>query len=380
MAIVVRAAVWIDELTDADRAALSPGVPADPPRRPDVLVVGGGVIGLATAVACRDAGLGSVVLLEREERLAPAASGGNGGSIAPDMHALTDPPEFVAFGRASLRRHVELADRFGHELRTTRWLQILPDGDLDRAAVRDLEPDLVLPDGAGARLVPDQRAVNPLKLAAALTPRAGTVATGVAMTGVAQVGDRITVVRTTVGDFQPGAVVVSTGLVPAPWSHGVEQHWVKGHMLALAPGPWRLGSVVSSDGFGGGNALPDGTILCGGTFDDGDSSPDVRPSVIAGLAAAFHQLLPAARDAAISHQWCCFRPVVVGRHPVIDRLPGTVNGWVSAGHFTTGVMMAPGTGYALASWLASGLRPDGVATFDLPGGLAEGASGRGSDA
>src|SRR2546421_6069803 len=140
MAIVVRAAVWTDELTDGDRAALSPGVPADLPRRPDVLVVGGGVIGLATAVACRDAGLGSVVVLERGDRLAPAASGGNGGSIAPDMHALTDPPEFVAFGRGSLRRHVELADRFGHPLRTTRWLQILPDGagDLDRAAVRDL--------------------------------------------------------------------------------------------------------------------------------------------------------------------------------------------------------------------------------------------------
>ena len=368
---MVRAAVWTDELTDGDRAALSPGVPADLPRRPDVLVVGGGVIGLATAVACRDAGLGSVVVLEREDRLAPAASGGNGGSIAPDMHALTDPPEFVAFGRASLRRHVELADRFGHALRTTRWLQILPDGagDLDRAAVRDLEPDLVLPDGARARLVPDQRAVNPQRLAAALAAACGgAVATGVAMTGVTQVGDRITAVRTTVGDFHPGAVVAATGLVPAPWSDGVEQHWVKGHMLALAPGPWRLGSVVSSDGFGGGNPLPDGTILCGGTFDDGDSSPDVRPSVVAGLAGAFHRLLPATREAAISHQWCCFRPVVLGRHPVIDRLPGTVNGWVSAGHFTTGVMMAPATGYALASWIASGRRPDGVASFDLPGG------------
>src|SRR5436305_78104 len=104
MAIVVRAAVWTDELTGADRAALSPGVPADLPRRPDVLVVGGGVVGLATAVACRDAGLGSVVLLEREERLASAASGGNGGSIAPGVGALADPPGVGVFGRARLRR------------------------------------------------------------------------------------------------------------------------------------------------------------------------------------------------------------------------------------------------------------------------------------
>ena len=64
-----------------------------------------------------------------------------------------------------------------------------------------------------------------------------------------------------------------------------------------------MSSVVSSDGFGGGNPLPGGTILCGGTFDDGDSSPDVRPTVIAGLAGAFHRLLPAARGAVVSHRW-----------------------------------------------------------------------------
>jgi D-amino-acid dehydrogenase len=138
-------------------------------------------------------------------------------------------------------------------------------------------------------------------------------------------------------------------------------------MLALAPGPWRLGSVVSSD-LGGGTPLPGGAIVCGGTFDEGDSSPDPRPEVIAELAAGLHRLLPAARDAAVTHRWCCFRPVVHRRHPVIDRLPGTGNGWLSAGHFTTGIMMAPATGYALASWIGSGRRPPEVATFDLPGG------------
>jgi D-amino-acid dehydrogenase len=57
---------------------------------------------------------------------------------------------------------------------------------------------------------------------------------------------------------------------------------------------------------------------------------------------------------------------VDGRQPVIDRLPGTANGWVSAGHFTTGIMMAAGTGHALADWISTGTRPDGIATFDLP--------------
>jgi glycine oxidase len=79
---VVRATVWEEDLTAAQRAALRSGVPEGLNRRPDVLIVGGGVIGLATAVACRRAGLGSVAVVERAERLASAASGGNGGAIA----------------------------------------------------------------------------------------------------------------------------------------------------------------------------------------------------------------------------------------------------------------------------------------------------------
>src|SRR5207248_7220576 len=98
---MVRTAVWWDGLREAEHAALRPGLPDGLDRRPDVLVVGGGAVGLATGVACRDAGLGSVVVLERADRLAAAASGGNGGAIAPDMPALTDPAEFAALGRAT---------------------------------------------------------------------------------------------------------------------------------------------------------------------------------------------------------------------------------------------------------------------------------------
>jgi glycine/D-amino acid oxidase-like deaminating enzyme len=134
-------------------------------------------------------------------------------------------------------------------------------------------------------------------------------------------------------------------------------------MLATAPGPWRLGSVVTGE-LGGGTPLPDGRIVCGGTF-DADLSPDLRPEPLEELLSGLRRVLPAARDARVAYRWCCFRPVVEDRQPVIDRLPGTTNGWVSAGHFTTGIMMAAGTGEALASWIASGERPTAVATFDL---------------
>ncbi len=388
---MVDGALWADGLTGAERAALSPGLPDDLDRRPDVLVVGGGLVGLATAVACRRAGLGRVVVLERADRLASGASGGNGGAIAPDMHVLTDSADltgraassrlaFVALGRASLARYrawdAEWDGALG--LRTTRWLRLFTTADrppalpagprferLDADAVAALEPDLVPPDDGPALLVLEQGAVNPQRAAAALATRAGTVATGVTVTGAALRGGRIAAVHTSHGEFHPGAVVMATGLVPQPWSRGVAQRWLKGHMLAVAPGRWRLTSVVSSP-CGGGARQPGGQLVCGGTFDDGDQTPDPRPEVLAGMLADLHRILPATAPAPVTHSWCCFRPVVDGRQPVIDRLPGTDNGWLSAGHFTTGVMMAAGTGEALADWIGTDRRPPGLETFDLP--------------
>ena len=58
----VQGTVWASTVDPADRAALDPGMPADLDRHPDVLVVGGGVIGLATAVCCRRAGIGRVLV------------------------------------------------------------------------------------------------------------------------------------------------------------------------------------------------------------------------------------------------------------------------------------------------------------------------------
>jgi len=200
---------------------------------------------------------------------------------------------------------------------------------------------------------------------AGLATRGGAqVATGVRLESVTVRGDRIAGVRTTAGDFTAGAVVFATGLVPPPWDENVAQRWVKGHMVAVAPGPWRLGSVLSGP-LGGGTPLADGTVVCGGTFDEGDESPEVRPEISDGLAKDLATVLPAAGGAAIAARWCCFRPYVVGRQPVVDRLPGTANGWFAGGHFTTGVMMAAGTGTAVAEWITTGHPPRLVETFGL---------------
>jgi glycine/D-amino acid oxidase-like deaminating enzyme len=100
--VPVAEAVWRDNAGAEVLAALAPGVPPDFDPRPDVLVVGGGVIGLATAALCTRAGLGRVVLVERDH-LAAGASGRAAALLTPEAHVWTDPQPFVALARTSLQ-------------------------------------------------------------------------------------------------------------------------------------------------------------------------------------------------------------------------------------------------------------------------------------
>jgi glycine/D-amino acid oxidase-like deaminating enzyme len=48
------------------------------------------------------------------------------------------------------------------------------------------------------------------------------------------------------------------------------------------------------------------------------------------------------------------RPYTPDEMPIVDRLPGTDNVFLAAGHFTKGVLLAPVTGEIIARWLVDG--------------------------
>jgi glycine/D-amino acid oxidase-like deaminating enzyme len=182
--------------------------------------------------------------------------------------------------------------------------------------VAELAPDLA--PVPGALLARDQAQAHPLRLAAELARRAGSVATGVAMTGLDTAGGRVVMVRTTEGDLHPGNVVLATGLAPAPWVR-LPQRLVKGHLVATEPGGFRLGCGVHVPGPGVG-LMADRGLLAGGTRDEGDQSPEVRTEVVESIRRRLAELVPAARTARLRHAWCCFRPSHCG-WPADDR-PG----------------------------------------------------------
>jgi glycine oxidase len=119
--------------------------------------------------------------------------------------------------------------------------------------------------------------------------------------------------------------------------------------------PGSIGAIATDIG--------QGRLLAGGTLDAGDQSPDVRAEVIAAIRADLVSALPAMADVPLSHVWCCFRPVHPDRLPLVDRVPGLENAWLTSGHFRTGILVAPATGDALASWITNGRPPPWVGDF-----------------
>jgi len=370
--MTVQSAIWRYQLTATERAALGRDDAHVAGSRPDVLVVGGGIMGVATAAACREIGIGSVLLIDTG-RLGAGATGGATGLLIPEPHQWSDPEPFVDLERASLERwrDLERALPGGVGLVEVDWLGLAPHDSgfaahqpravewLNPGRVDELLPGLARPmEGA---LIHRQGRVNPLRALVRMAADLPTVATGVAATGVTIRAGRITAVSTSTGDISPGTVVFATGRPPVldGLPLNIPSDRVKGHLLVTEPTPLRLPGIVAPVA----TQIEDGRLLAGGTFDVGDESPAVQPDVIEAIMASLAAALPELRGLGVAYQWCCFRPRHPDRRPVIDRVPGLANAWLTSGHFRTGILNAPATASVLARWIYDGEQPAEPATW-----------------
>jgi glycine/D-amino acid oxidase-like deaminating enzyme len=367
--------IWDDLLTEDDRSELEPGVSEPLDDTPDVLIVGGGVIGLATAVFLRRAGIDRVLVIERERRLASAPSGRAAGTLTPGIHSLLQGDAFVRLAQRGLELHRELDEEWGGAagFRTIDSLVAPPielPADLptppgmrvvDGIAAREIEPEFG--EVAQAIHIERQGAVPPLRFAAELARRAGAVATGVAMLDLEATPSGAARVRTSHGVIEPGSVVLTTGLSDR---FPLRQRPVKGHMLATEPAPFTLRTLPA--GLIGFVQTAEGRVIGGGTVDLGDDDPVVRPDVIDSMLADLGRLVPAAKQLRVTHTWTCFRPAVLDEIPVIDQVPGFTNVWASVAHFRTGIMVSPAAADLITRWITTGERP--IETADFAGSRA----------
>lgn len=366
----------------------------------EVLVVGGGIIGLAVAWRARGRGI-SATVLER-------GSAGEGTShVAAGMLA---PVAEVEFGRAG-RRVLELGMRsarlwpaFAAELEAlsgidvglTRKGTLLLARDEDEA--RELERQLAFRQALGLPIerlrpsqarerepalaptvrlaleAPEDHSVDPRLVLAAL--RAACRSAGVHIrerSPVARVeldsgGARVRGVTLADGERVAGAQVVlaagawSGQLGGLPADAQVPVRPVKGQILRLRDpaGPGLLGRVLRYEG---GYLLPrgDGRYVLGATVEE--RGFELRPTAGGAyeLLRAAHELLPGVHELEIEELSVGLRPGTPDNAPMIGR--GAPEGLLWAtGHHRNGVLLAPLT----AELLASALSGETVADEDGP--------------
>jgi glycine/D-amino acid oxidase-like deaminating enzyme len=363
--LTVGLALWPEQLSAQERSWLDPGVPQHLDRSPDILVVGGGIVGVATAVACTQARLGSVVLLEAD-RLGSGASGGAAGQLLPEAHVGIDPPFLVELMRLSLAAWKQLERTWpgGVGLMPLDWLGLGPAIAGLAALPREAEQlsaeqvDELIP-GLSQRnpgaFVRDQARVNPLRAIARMAAGLTCVASGVRVEGMSTEAGRIRSVLTTAGELTPRNIVFAMGTPPRldGLALNIPSGEVKGHMLTTEPTHLRLPGTVAPLA----TSIEDGRLMVGGTLDIGDRERTIRPEVIAAMWAELETAWPIVHGIRVAHHWACFRPAHPDHLPVIDRVPGVDNAWLTSGHYKTGILLAPATGIALAEWIASGQKP-----------------------
>jgi glycine oxidase len=85
----------------------------------------------------------------------------------------------------------------------------------------------------------------------------------------------------------------------------------------------------------------DGVLLVGATHEKVGFEKTITDSGREELRAFGARLLPALRDLPIVGQWAGLRPGLKGRHPILGPVPGVAGLWLNAGHYRNGLTLAP---------------------------------------
>lgn len=89
---------------------------------------------------------------------------------------------------------------------------------------------------------------------------------------------------------------------------------------------------------------PDGRTLVGSTEEpEAGFTKGNTPEAVADLTALAQHWVPALREAEIETTWSGLRPGSPDGLPFIGRVPGYRNLWINAGHFRAGIQLSPGS-------------------------------------
>lgn len=303
----------------------------------DVAIVGGGVIGMACAEALSRDRQRKICIIEKDEpgRAASWAGGGLLSPLPPDQCADALRPLL----EESLALYPEWCERLQREsgIDPEYWVC---GGDYYKNSGEHIE----YPQMAQVR--------NPrlLKaLAETLRRRGVTMLTQTTALEWVRDGETVRGVRTTRGDVQARASILSAGA----WSADLGAHDVvpvKGQMLLLSGQPGALPRVrIGEDVY----LIPrrDGQILVGSTLEHQGFDLSLNQDVKNDLHLRAARICPAAEVLPVIGHWAGLRPYANRDAPLLAAVAARRGLYFATGHFRLGITLAPASAQKMLNLL-----------------------------
>ena len=340
----------------------------------DVIIVGGGIIGLSLSIALRKRGA-TVLVVERGEpgREASHAAGGMLVDCPLETPETLQPLATASAGMyPEFARELELESGMKVDLRDQGTI-LFPSSEhlhyprlindrLRPTALAELEPALADPGSPAFYL--QERSVDPRALTAAALKTAKN--RGVDFSS----GDEVTAVNLSDGEIS-GVTTPKTSFLAekvvncaGAWSGKIGPQTlptrpVKGQMLCLAmPSRTLIKHVIRSPEA---YLIPrsDGRLLVGATVEEAGFDKRTDVDTIQRLHKAAIALVPKLADARILEDWAGLRPGTPDALPILGATT-TPGYYVATGHFRDGILLAPVTAEVMAD-VIQGKTPE----FDL---------------
>ena len=351
-----------------------------PGKTSDVVIIGGGVIGLTVARALRLRGVRDVMLIERGQ-IGAEASWAAGGILAPQVEAEETNdffrlacqsrdlyPTFANALREETGVEVEL-DRTGtiylgftdedanemsrvHEWQTRAGLRV---EQLTRDEARKLEP-CVSASVNGALFFPNDIQVENRKLVRALTAANEELGVRIVVDCEARAlrvrSGKIHAVDTSLGPISTRIAVLAAGawtsLIESPDTilPSVRIEPVRGQMLCFDAPKFAQHVIYSSRGY----LVPrrDGRLLAGSTSEQVGFDKTVTDQGVNQIKSMAAEIAPALALLPLLASWAGFRPRAADDLPVLGPCK-EINGlFYAAGHYRNGILLAPVTGELIA--------------------------------
>lgn len=340
----------------------------------DLLVIGGGVVGLS--IAYEAAGRGRRVRLIDAREPGHEASWAGAGILPPAGECSTNPLEQLTALSNRLHRAwaEELREAAGIDngFRPCGGLYIARDettrDELGRMHVWAAAERIAIEQLSREELARVEPAVRPLgeELDVALLPGecqlrnprhlkaliAGCSLRGVDIVGQAAAedfeirGNRIEAVHTTAGKFVADQYCLATGSWTAALARRLRLRLaikpIRGQ-IALLNSPQLLFSRIVNEGKRYLVPRPDGRVVVGSTEEDAGFDRSTSTETIAELIEFAVSLVPELINVPLEKSWAGLRPASRDGLPYLGQVPELENAFVAAGHFRSGLQLSPGT-------------------------------------